>query len=101
MSTANQHIMKEDIINRGILLASYFSTAGVWVSHFGVLFKISLTIIATLTTVMAFMNQFQTFQKNYRTLWLVITIDHVFTLMRLKKRRHRKNNFPPKKDMSK
>lgn len=97
MSAANHYLMREELYNRGILLVSYFSTAGVWFSKVGILFKICLTVIAMLTTIMAFMNQFQTFQKNYRTLWIVVQIDHFFAISRLKKRRHRKNNFTPKK----
>lgn len=65
-----------------ILTASYVLNIGVWAGNFGMFLKVILAILAGLTTIMAFMNTFKTWQRNYRTLWLVVTINHVFTFIR-------------------
>lgn len=77
------------ITGRILLFSSYFLNIPVWMSHLPFAFKIALAFIAGLTTVMAFLNQWITFRKNYRTMWVVVTIEHVFTFLRPKKNRHR------------
>ena len=56
--------------------------------------------MGALTGIMAFMNQYKLLQKNYHTLWIVVKINHVFTLITKKKktRHYNKHISHPKKE---
>lgn len=75
--------------DRLLLGASYLLNIGAWFSGMELWIKILLGVITAITTIMAFFNQWNTFKKNYRTLWIVVRIEHIFTFLKPKKRRHR------------
>lgn len=76
--------------DRLLLGASYFLNIGAFMSDIAPWIKISLGIVTALTTLMAFFNQYKTFAKNFRTLWIIVRIEHIFTFLKPKKNRHRK-----------
>lgn len=84
-------------IDRLILFSSYVLNVPVWMSNIPFWFKIVLAFVTGATTIMAFMNQWTNFSKNYRTLWIVVTINHIFTFIKprpkQKKNRHRKRGI--------
>lgn len=86
---AAKQAMKDEMNAKLLLAVSYFLNAGVWLSDFSLAVKVVLAIIAGATTVMAFFNQYKTFQKNYKTIWVVVTITKVMTALQPKKNRHR------------
>lgn len=53
--------------------------------------------VTVLTTIMAFFNQYKAFQKNFKTLFIVITVNRVFTFLKPKKNRHRGISITKKK----
>lgn len=88
--------MHENITNRVLLACSYLLNAGVWASNMADWIKVALAIVAGATTVMAFLNQYKTFVKNYKTLWVVV---FVTKYIGPKKIRHRRGTISkPKKE---
>lgn len=81
----HQHLMG----NRILLFVSYFLNIGALFSHINPIIKALLLIMTVLTTVMAFFNQYKTFKKNFRTWYIVVTINRVVSYMVPKKVRHR------------
>ena len=74
-----------------MLAFSYLLNIQVWAGHFAMWLKILLAVIAAVTTLLAFINQWVTFSKNYHRTWIVVSINHVFTfIMPQKKKRHYK-----------
>lgn len=72
-----------------ILGISYLLNIEVWFSHFGLWLKIILVIMTGLTTIMAFMNTYKTWKRNFKTLWIVVVVTHVITRLKPNKIRHR------------
>lgn len=85
------------LTTRMILFASYFLNIPVWMGHFPLWAKWAILWLSGLTTIMAFLNQWISFKKNYKTFWLIITINHIFTFIkpkpRQKKNRHYKRSL--------
>lgn len=94
-STQQQTQMSDRIV----LNISYLLTAGAWLINISLFCKIILTILAGITSIMAFMNQYKILQKNYKTLWIIIQVEQVLTRMQPKKNRHRKNISHSKKNI--
>lgn len=88
-NNTHRHHMNEHVTSRIILGASYLLNIGAWFSGMELWIKILLGVITAITTIMAFFNQWNTFKKDYRTLWIVVRIEHIFTFLKPKKRRHR------------
>lgn len=72
-----------------LLLSSYVLNIGAFISDISPIVKGFFVVLTTLTTMMAFLNQYKTFQKNFKTFYVVVIINRVFTYMKPKKNRHR------------
>jgi len=81
--------MKEKVT----LLAAQALTAGLWLLKISFALKILVTTVAGFTTILAFFNQYKTFEKNYRTMWIVVIINQWIP----KRKRHRGINISRKK----
>lgn len=89
IATHNTSQKMNDISANKILFGcSMFLSAGIWANNFHPALKIALAIVAGLTTIMAFFNQYKAFAKNYSGFWLVVRIKYV--LGEAKKSRHRR-----------
>lgn len=69
-----QHTM--DHQGKFLLAISYILNAGMWLIKGFLIVKMLLTLVASLTTIMAFFNQYETFQKKYATLWVILYINN-------------------------
>ena len=82
---------------RSLFITSILLNVGALFSNISPVLKGILVTITALTTIMAFFNQYKTFQKNFKTLWIVVTVNHVFTFLKPKKNRHRGISINKKK----
>lgn len=89
--------MNIDPSGRFLLFSSYFLDIGALISDIPPILKGMLIAVTFLTTIMAFFNTYKTFHKNFRTLWIIVKVDHVFTYLKPKKNRHRGINITTKK----
>jgi hypothetical protein len=62
--------------HRENLILMYILNAGMWLVKGFLIVKMLLAFVAGLTTIMAFLNQYKTLQKNYATLWIVLYINN-------------------------
>lgn len=84
--------------DRVMLAASYLLNTVVWAGSFAIWLKVGFAIIAGCTTILSFANAWYTFKKNNRTLWIVVTYNHVVSYIVPKKLRHRKNSISKPKE---
>lgn len=75
---------------KALYCISMILNAGVWVNNFSIGIKILLGVVASLTTMMAFFNQFKTFQKNFDTWYIVVVVNRVITRIETRKTRNRR-----------
>lgn len=95
----NNKSMNNHLSGGLLLLASCILNVGALFSNISPILKGILMTVTVLTTIMAFFNQYKTFQKNFKTLFIVITVNRVFTFLKPKKNRHwvrSTNNKKPK-----
>lgn len=81
-----------------LLLIAWVLDINVWLSHIGHAITTMLLVVAGATTIMAAFNQWKVFQKNYKSNWVVVKIEYVFTYIGLKKNRHRSKSGPHTKE---
>lgn len=72
-----------------MLVVSYLSNLGVWMMNVSIALKLVLAVIAGATTIMAFMNQYKTFIKNYGTTWVVVAVKRVTSGIKPRRTHHR------------
>lgn len=90
--------MQNSRLGHFFLAISYFLNIGVWTHHFHFALKIAYAIVAGIITLLTLINQWNVFYKNYRTVWIVIKIEHVVSWFIPKKLRHRSKNILFKKN---
>lgn len=76
---------------------SWLLNINVWTHNFSIGVKVFLAMIAGITTIMAFFNQWKIVRSNYKGYWIIVKIEHVFTRFAVKKVRHIKNMSYTKK----
>ncbi len=89
--------MNTDPSGRILLISSYLLDIGALLSDLHPIAKGVLVFVTVLTTIMAFFNQYKTFQKNFRTWYIVVTVNRVITFIKPKKNRHRGITITKKK----
>lgn len=86
---------------KGVLFCiMYVLNIGVWVNGFALWIKLGYGILVGIVTILGAINQWNTFYKTYKTVWVVVKIEQCMEyILPKKKNRHHKNHLPPKKDI--
>lgn len=87
-----------DMHDRALLLTSYVLNIGAFFAQISVVVKGILLVCTGITTILALLNQYKTFSKNYRTLWIVVQIDYVFS--KISPKSHNKSAFTKKRKIN-
>lgn len=92
------HRASDSYIGRTIILsAMYLLDAGMWFHEFAGSMKVLYTIIAGVVTILGLINQWNTFYKTYKTIWIVVKIEWCITQILPKKKIRIRKGAPKRK----
>jgi hypothetical protein len=91
--------MNEHVSGKLLLFTSFFLNIGASITKAPHWLEVGLWTVSGIASVLAMFNQFYTFKKNYKTLWIVVKITNVFTFLMPKKKRHRNISISRKKQI--
>lgn len=91
-----KRLSMEHPLDKLMLTVMWVLNAGLWINNFSLGLKIIYGIIAGIATVLGAINQWNTFKKTYKTMWVVVYVEKIFSK---KKNRHRKRNPIKPKDI--